>query len=273
MNDLQRKEFELLKCFTEICDILSIKYYLVCGSALGAVKYKGFIPWDDDVDVAMLRPDYERFLTEAPQYLPEEYFLQTYSSDAEYPNIFAKLRNSDTTYIEKSASKLNINHGIYIDIFPLDGYPEDLKSGRKLERKKRIYKRLLSLVFLPDKGWKKLIVYPMRFVLLRKRAAKLVRKYEKLIAACSVESSQMLANHGNWQGKKDYSPKNWFGEGVYTEFEGLQVRIPSDFYSYLRRKYGEYMQDIPESEKTGHHYYTVCDCTKSYIHYTTGKKQ
>lgn len=268
MNDLQRKEFELLKCFTEICDRLSIKYYLVCGSALGAVKYKGFIPWDDDVDVAMLRPDYERFLNEAPQYLPEEFFLQTCYSDADYPNIFAKIRNSNTTYIEKSASKLNINHGIYIDIFPLDGYPENPRSRRRLERNKYIYRRLLSLAFRPDKGWKKLIVYPLRFILLRKQTASLVRKYEKLITAYPIENSQILANHGNWQGKKDYAPKSWFGEGIYAEFEGLKVRIPTEYEAYLRKKYGEYTQDIPESEKIGHHYYTVCDCTKPYVHYT-----
>ena len=86
MNDLQRKEFDLFAAFTAVCDRLGLPYFLVCGSALGAVKYKGFIPWDDDMDVGMLRGDYERFLREAPALLPEYYFLQSYKSEPAYPS-------------------------------------------------------------------------------------------------------------------------------------------------------------------------------------------
>ena len=132
MNDLQQTEFKMLKCFVEICNKLNLKYYLVCGTALGAVKYKGFIPWDDDVDVALPREDYEIFCKEAQRLLPKEYFLQTYKTDKAYPSIFAKIRNSNTTYIEKTIAKLPINHGVYIDVFPLDGYPEDKKSQIKI---------------------------------------------------------------------------------------------------------------------------------------------
>ena len=120
MTPLQQKELELLTLFIQICSQLELRYYLVCGTALGAVKYGGFIPWDDDVDVSMPREDYEVFLQKAPALLPEHVFLQNYRTDPAFPQIFSKLRNSNTTYIEKSAGKLPINHGIYIDIFPLD---------------------------------------------------------------------------------------------------------------------------------------------------------
>ncbi len=76
MTELQRKEFELLSCLISICRTLGLRYYLVCGSALGAEKYKGFIPWDDDVDVALLREDYETLLRKAPGLLPDQMFLQ-----------------------------------------------------------------------------------------------------------------------------------------------------------------------------------------------------
>ena len=139
MTNLQKIEFGILKEFIRICEILNLKYYIVCGSALGAVKYGGFIPWDDDIDVALPREDYEVFLCEAPKYLPEHLFLQTYKTDPKIPVIYAKLRNSNTTYIENSCKSIDMNHGIYIDIFPLDGYPVALKEQKKLERAKLFY--------------------------------------------------------------------------------------------------------------------------------------
>lgn len=95
MNDLQKCELELLKYFIDICNKLNLRYYLVCGSALGAVKYGGFIPWDDDVDVALPRPDYEMFIKNAQRMLPSHVFLQNSMTDPQFPLIFSKLRNSN----------------------------------------------------------------------------------------------------------------------------------------------------------------------------------
>ena len=81
MNALQRKELELFQAFLQVCRQLGLSYYLICGSALGAVKYRGFIPWDDDMDLAMLRPEYEVFLAQAPDLLPAHIFLQNYKTD------------------------------------------------------------------------------------------------------------------------------------------------------------------------------------------------
>ena len=154
MNDLQKVEFDILKAFLEVCERLNLKYYLVCGTALGAVKYQGFIPWDDDVDVALPREDYEIFCKKAGELLPKGFFLQTYKTDKAYPAIFAKIRNSNTTFFEKTIEKLPINHGVYIDVFPLDGYPEDKKTAKRLERKKQLYKLMLSSVFESDPSFK-----------------------------------------------------------------------------------------------------------------------
>ena len=147
MTELQKLEFDMLGEVMRISELLGIKCFLVCGTALGAVKYKGFIPWDDDVDVGMFREDYERFCAEAPKFLPEPYFLQTHDTDPVYPLIFAKLRNSQTTYIESSIKSLNINHGVYIDIFPLDLYPVKKSAQRLFEIKKWYYTHLLATVY------------------------------------------------------------------------------------------------------------------------------
>ena len=137
MNELQKVEYSLLRNFISVCDRLGLAYYLVCGTALGAVKYGGFIPWDDDVDVALTRADYNIFCEKAQQLLPDYIFLQNYKTDSAFPSLYTKLRDSRTTFIEESAKSLPINHGVYIDVFPLDGYPENKKAITRFEKKKK----------------------------------------------------------------------------------------------------------------------------------------
>lgn len=264
MNDLQKKELELLKCFTRVCDQLGIRYFLVCGTALGAVKYKGFIPWDDDIDVGLFREDYVIFLEKAQDLLPKHVFLQNYRTDPAFPAIFSKLRDCETTYVERSASMLPINHGIYIDIFPLDGYPKEKTAQKKLERKKAVYRRLLSTAFLPNRKWKWLFIAPFRILGVHKHTDAIAHQYEKMIAQYPVSGSGIIANHGNWQGKLEYAPAEQYGTGVWGEFEGLKVRLPKQYDAYLRQKYGDYTQDPPVEAQQGHHYFTICDCNRSY---------
>ena len=268
MNELQQKEFELLKCFIEICEKLELTYYLVCGSALGAVKYKGFIPWDDDVDVALPREDYEIFCKKAGDLLPEGLFLQTYKTDPEYPHIFAKIRNSNTAYFEKSVAKFKINHGVYIDVFPLDGYPTNRAAQRKIEIKKVFYDLLLSSNFESDCTLKvKILRRIFRFFGVHKRTAKIVARFEKMISSYPAKTSEIWCNHGNWQGKLEYSPKEHYGDGAVMEFEGIKVSVPQKYDEYLTQKYGDWRADLPEEQKVGHHFYSVMDLNKSYTEY------
>ena len=128
-------ELEIFKVFLDIANKLDIKYYLIGGTLLGAVRHKGFIPWDDDIDVGLPRKDYEKFIAEAQKYLPDYYFLQTYETDPEYPLSFAKIRDSRTTYLETALNNKKINHGVFFDIFPLDFYPENEKDQDIFDRK------------------------------------------------------------------------------------------------------------------------------------------
>ncbi len=265
MNQLQRKQFELLSCFVRLCETLHIPYFLVCGSALGAVKYGGFIPWDDDVDVALLRPDYNRFLQEAPALLPEGLFLQTFRSDPAYPNVFAKLRDSRTTFVEKPVAHLPMNHGVFMDIFPLDGYPESKREQKRLERRKKYYKRLLLSAFEGNFSLKvRSAIRVMRMLGIHRKTGKILERYENLISAYDVRTSSLLCNHGNWQRTLDYTPREQFGEGMIASFEGLQVRIPSDAERYLTRKYGDFRKDPPSEDQKGHHYSAVMDLQTPY---------
>ena len=268
MNELQQTELELLKEFIKICQQLNLKYYLICGSALGAVKYRGFIPWDDDIDVALPREDYEAFIHKAQGLLSENIFVQNYLTEPRFPKCFTKLRKTDTTYIEKSSQKLPIHHGVFIDIFPLDGYPADTREQQYLEKLKKRYKLRLSCAFSYRYNLKaRLFFFVERFFGVHKRTQKYTKLLDKLISAYSTEESKIWCNHGNWQGKLDYAPKEWFGEGTKAEFEGLSVVVPEEYDKYLTQKYGDWRSDPPQDEQRGHHDAVICDVTRPYTQY------
>lgn len=268
MNTLQEKEFELLKILDSVCKKLDIPYFLVCGSALGAVKYGGFIPWDDDIDVGMLRSDYEHFKKSTSELLPEGIFLQNADTDPAFPQIYSKLRNSRTTYIESSARHLPINHGIFIDIFPLDGYPSNHATKKWFEWKKRIYANmLLSAYDIPRTGLSKFTWWIWSILRVPQHTQTVVRHFENHIRRYSIDESKFICNHGNWQGKLEYAPAHQYGRGKQVSFEGMSALIPEDFDAYLTQKYGNWRQDIPTEQQTGHHTYEYCSCTKPYFEY------
>lgn len=268
MNDLQKVELDLLQHFIEACEKLELPYFLVCGSALGAMRHGGFIPWDDDLDVGMYREDYNKFMEQAPAILPEGYFLQNYKTDPAYPNVFGKLRNSNTTYIEKTVANLNMNHGIYIDIFPLDGYPRDVKEQEKLATSKNRYLKTLSLNFKVKRSWKgKLAAGAYKMLGFQKRNARVVAKYEALISQYPAKESKLICNHGTWYGDRDYIAREFYGQGSDGVFEGLKVRLPEHCEQYLQALYGDWRQLPPIEKQIGHHYYQVCDTQKPYTEY------
>lgn len=268
MTELQKTEFEMLKEFVRICDELDLKYYLVCGSALGAVKYGGFIPWDDDIDVGMPREDYEIFCEKAQAMLPEHLFLQNSNTDKYYHLAFSKIRNNNTTFVEKSCANLNINHGVYIDVFPLDGYPRDARSQIRLEREKYRYSLARLCCLNVPLTWKtKILVFIEKLFGIHRNPKRFVRRIDREIRKYSTSDSDILCNHGNWQGKLEYAPKEQYGDGTIAEFEGLTVRIPEKYDEYLTQKYGDWRADLPKEKQQGHHYHYVCDIEHAYNEY------
>ena len=268
MTELQAVELTILKSVLEICSALNIQYFLVCGSALGAVKYGGFIPWDDDIDIGMFREDYRRFSEEAPKLLPEYYFWQTFRTDPNAPLIFGKVRDCRTTYIETSVAHIDMNHGVYVDVFPLDLYPEGKFARWKLEVKKSLYKRQIATVYSAKRSVLGGILNSVNRLLgYQNRTAKTLEKYEHAIADYPGKRSDIVCNHGNWQGRLDYSPRWHYGNGKWADFEGLKVRIPENYDAYFTQKYGDWQSDLPEDQKYGHHFCTICDLNKSYLEY------
>ncbi len=264
MNEVQKVVFDLFKQFVRICDLYDLKYYLVNGSALGAKKYGGFIAWDDDLDVALPREDYEKFLSVAQQHLPKNIFIQNYRTDPAFPHMYSKLRNSDTTFIEESVRKLDMNHGIYMDIFPLDACPVENGTASKIRSFRIKILHWFHFCALDDKSSFK--VRARNFVLrafgFHKRTAKYLQKLDNLVCDSSNDT-EFICNYSDRQGK-GHILREWYGEGTNAEFEGMQVVIPEKFDEYLTRKYGEWRNEPPESEQKSHHKAFICNTEKSY---------
>lgn len=154
-----------------------------------------------------------------------------------------------------------------MDIFPLDGYPSGKRDRQILELRKKLYRRLLASAYLPDRFWKKVLYAPLRLAGVPGRTQDILRRYIDMISDYPPETSELWANHGNWQGVLDYAPRVYFAEGKTAVFEGMPVRIPFMAEAYLRRKYGDYRNDPPLCQQIPHHYADVVDTETPYTCY------
>ena len=271
INEYQAEELELLKIFIALCEKLGLRYYLACGSVLGAVKYGGFIPWDDDIDVCLPREDYEIFVKEAPKHLPPHLFLQNYKTDPQFPSLTSKIRNSDTAWIEEGVAHLDINHGIYLDVFPIDGYPKTKEEQAAFEKKKMHFERIRAISYKQKFNFKavrtNMVLLANKLFGMYSSSAENIANYEAFISSYPTESSDVWCNHGNWQGVLEYASKSQYGKGAKATFEGIEVIIPENYDEYLTQKYGDWRSDpLPEKQKT-HHSVRVADTKKSYKEY------
>ncbi|MBR3811548.1 MAG: LicD family protein [Agathobacter sp.] len=235
INDVQ---VEMLRDVTEACKKLNICYYMVHGSLLGTVRNSKFVPGDDDIDIAFLRKDYETFIEKAPELLNKNYFIQANTTEERYPLEFAKLRDSRTTYVIESARHLPMNHGVYIDIFPIDYVPARGKISKKIFdlRLKLLKFRVRSVWNLPKNSFAKEIVSLIAKVYCPKvRTA--VRRIDKMLI--SDKESALLRVSGG-KPKEQGIPKSWFETTEKGVFEGVEVWIPVGYSEYLTKIYGDY---------------------------------
>lgn len=262
-NQLKAIELDIFKTIICICEKLNLRYYVIGGTLIGAIRHKGFIPWDDDIDIGMTREDYNVFLKEAPGLLPEHLFLQTIWSDPQYLNCFAKVRNSNTTFIEKPVAHRKINHGVFVDIFPLDYYPETEKEQKRLSKKMRQYNARIAAEY----RYSQLTCKQKLFLFLNKCRhpswRTVLEKRDRLFQ--SFPKTQWLADYGGFA--SETAPSSWYGEGVQVPFEGMQVTAPKEYDKLLTQIYGDYMTPPPVEKREGHHDTQVLDLEKSYTAY------
>ena len=272
IQKLKRIELDMLKVFVLTCEKLGLKYYLLGGTLLGAVRHQGFIPWDDDIDVGMPREDYDRFEKEAQKYLPDYYFIQTRNTDQELLNNFMKIRDSRTTFIETSVKNQKINHGVYLDVFPLDYYPESSWEQKIFDIKNQVLKlRIRDAFTLPDKSKHAahiefaLNIASKLLTLVYPDVKSALDKQNKLFTEAT--QSRILANYCGAWGKKEIMPAEWYGKGKCIEFEGIQVKAPKEYEKWLTQVYGDYLKLPPVEKRITHHFTELIDLEKPYTEY------
>lgn len=139
LERLQNKEIEMLKAISNVCDKLDLTYVIISGTLLGSVRHRGFIPWDDDIDIGMPREDYEVFLKEGQKLLPSNLFIQHYSTERETNNLYIKVRDVNTVFLENDNQNANICHGIFIDVFPFDRIKTSFCGPKREYYRRRVF--------------------------------------------------------------------------------------------------------------------------------------
>lgn len=261
IREIQLETLKILEVIDKISNKIGIKYVLVWGSLIGAVRHKGFIPWDDDLDIMMSRKDYEKlqdyFIKNKDALKPFEFFSK--ETRNEYPYMIGRICNTNFKMI--SENEKDYGMGTFVDIYPLDGagngkdkflYKRACLCTTMMGMKTRLH---FNKTFSAKKNVLKFIIYQVSKIFSEKFFEKKLIKYGKKY---SYESSDYL-NVMQWcdGGMTILFKKNIFEDVLYVPFEDLIVPIPKDYDEILRNIYGDYMKLPPENERVGHHYYTI----------------
>ncbi len=260
IREVQKVQFEILKEVDRICRKNNIRYILFSGSMLGAVRHQGFIPWDDDIDIAMLRDDYERLIDVIDDELSSDYFFQTHRKDKKNFFSYGKVRKNNTLLIEKSIRHLKMHHGIFLDVFPLDNYfPNDrkmLSNVRKINllteiklrsHTKFVYNKNKLLMQLPKIALR-IFRIPLSFYNRRiDKLAAMFNNQESEYVNLLIDSSSKSVLERFIMKKKDVT------DTIDILFEGGYFPVPKKYDELLTKCFGNYMELPPkENQKPGH---------------------
>ena len=235
-----------------------MEYVIYGGTLLGLEKYGGMIPWDDDIDVALPRESYERFIREAENVFPDGYILQTPFNCSSSPFPYAKLRKSGTRFVEYINRNLKIADGIYIDIYPIDKIPDNERLRKK--QYKKVRKWILIYVFrqsrLYDKKETSLagkIKNVIKWVICH-----ITRVFPQKYCARKIDHYMTMYNGDSTRRYAALNSPNYDNvyENLYPlrqgKFNGIDVSIPGDYKAHLQKRYGDYSRELPEEERYGH---------------------
>lgn len=253
--------YEILGAIDAVCKKHGIGYYLIGGSAIGAHYWEGIIPWDDDIDIGMLRRDYDRFLSIAQQELGDKYFLQTPETDRHVPFFFAKVRKNGTTYLEHTYRNISMHHGAYIDIMPFDSIPDS-------PRRQRIqYKALQTLtgIFTSYELWQYRhlgtceIDCPLEQGILRCLATRIITTIVpkniiyKVIRKVQIwYNDRGLTECKNISTKSEHLPLSDAQNTVLMPFGNMMAPVPRNVVQYLLNHYGKIQKDCPMEMRVNH---------------------
>ncbi len=268
MNAMQTKLMDMLKWFHGFCEENNLRYYAVGGTMLGAMRHKGFIPWDDDIDVGMPRSDYNRLIQLLGDQPQGNYILEAPEMCGKcfyYP--YSKIYDITTTLIENT--KYKIERGIYIDVFPLDGIGNSLEEAAENYKKiEKLHRLLITRVATVRKGRG---LYKNAAVLLMRAIPNFIFNPDKLLkdlntacAAIDFDGVEYVANLvGTWWGK-EIVPRAFFGKPIKLAFENAEICGVEKPDEYLTALYGNWRKLPPAEKRVSHHANILLDLERPY---------
>jgi lipopolysaccharide cholinephosphotransferase len=268
---LQIKILTIYKEFKRICEKYNLRYFAIGGTCIGAIRHAGFIPWDDDMDVAMPYEDYEMFLKVAEHELNQPYYIFNVNQHKHSDFTFFKICDENTTFIEGEIKEYPDRYtGVYLDVMPLCGFPNSsiaqklyidsmlscFRKNRALRFPLRYMKGNRAKIYWIVNSYKKLI-YP--YTCYTKKLDKKRQKY-------SFDTSNNIIFA--WRRKRERIVFKYcdFAEYIEKPFEDTTIRVPIGYENYLRKDFGDYMKLPPEEERIAKHH-AIVDLNKSYIEY------
>ena len=262
MNEQYRKlhalELNIAKEIKRICEKHDIKYFLTAGSLLGAIRHGGFIPWDDDMDIGMLREEYEHFVNLCDSELGEEYMLQTWDTDPEYPFSYGKIRLKGTHIVETFSENTSSMNGIFVDIFPFDNAPDSPRERKRQAQWYFICKRLLWIKkgfgkSIRKESAKQALKYDLFFILAQLIPYESLKKfYKNRQQKYNRKKTTCVVTDGAYGYTKEILKREWVDNLESVKFENEKFLSYRDSVEYLRYFYGDYMELPPEEKRTGH---------------------
>lgn len=249
LRKIQENELELLKILDKICKENNIRYSLAFGSVLGAIRHDGFIPWDDDADVVMEYGQYKKFAKISKDYFQNDYFLQDSDTEKETPFIFSKVRKNNTKMFDGLADNLNINQGIWVDIFLLVNACKS-KFGIKIQNAfVQLYQSLkCKYLYVNDKANYKVSIIKKILYNLPNPVYRLIEKVVFwIIRNIGSNKSDKYFNLSNDGLNISIVPKIWFDDTICITFEDVELQIPKEWDAYLKFLYGDYMKPVKYS--------------------------
>lgn len=260
IEQLHQADLEIVKEVVALCDRHNLMYYMLGGSMLGAIRHKGFIPWDDDIDLGMPRKDYERFLELAPQELSSHLKIVNYKTDPTYHWYITRVLDTDTKVMERVFESEGKYTNLSIDIFPLDGTPNNrilrnLYNFRVMAHRAMASLHYKDVIVTKNRNWKDAILLWFMLKLPTQKMFnhhKELDKCDKLLKKYSMDKSLYTGNMMGAYRTRELIPTSWYGDSSYYEFEGIKLRGIKEYDLYLKQLYGDYMQLPPEDKRRIH---------------------
>lgn len=260
---IQKATTRVLHELDRVCHELGIRYAVYGGTAIGAVRHRGFIPWDDDIDACLPREDYDRLIVEGPALLGPDYVLLSQEIDPEYPKTFGILGLVGTEFVPGAAAQRDYRMPIGVDLFPLDRVPRDRRAYARQNRRAWVWGRMMFLhgSATPDSGLDGALGTAADAVFLGVHAGlhalrisprAIYRKWEAAARRYNDSGSPVLGDYSTQDPLRWSAREDEIFPTVRVPFEDIQVELPRSYDTILTRGYGDYMSLPPEEERVNH---------------------